>query len=106
MSEFDFRDYLSAIVTHYSNQRHLYTLTDVSLPLEARSVEREEEGREKRVEQFPVLAGLRRYALGDDREHVLLAGRLGSGKSMALRQSENFCYLRDSFLMWRLALAP
>jgi predicted NACHT family NTPase len=86
MSEFDFRNYLSAIVTHYSNQRHLYTLTDVLLPLEARSVEREEDDREKRVEQFPVLAGLRRYALGDDREHVLLAGRPGSGKSTALRQ--------------------
>jgi predicted NACHT family NTPase len=49
-------------------------------------VEREEEVREKRVEQFPVLAGLRKYALGDEREHVLLAGRPGSGKSTALRQ--------------------
>ncbi|NJM49155.1 MAG: signal transduction protein with Nacht domain protein, partial [Alkalinema sp. RU_4_3] len=46
------------------------------------------EGRaeERRVEQFPVLEGLRRYALGEEREHVLLAGRPGSGKSMALRQ--------------------
>jgi hypothetical protein len=32
------------------------------------------------------LEGLRRYALGEEREHVLLAGRPGSGKSMALRQ--------------------
>jgi HEAT repeat protein len=86
MSEFDFQPYLRAIVAHYSNQRHLYTLTDVLLPLEARSVEREEDDREKRVEQFPVLAGLRRYAIGDEREHVLLAGRPGSGKSTALRQ--------------------
>jgi hypothetical protein len=45
-------------------------------------------------------------AIGDEREHVLLAERPGSGKSTALRQSENFCYLRDSFLMWRLTLAP
>jgi HEAT repeat protein/energy-coupling factor transporter ATP-binding protein EcfA2 len=86
MSEFDFQPYLSAIVAHYANQRHLYTLTDALLPLEARSVEREEDDREKRVEQFPVLAGLRRYAIGDAREHVLLAGRPGSGKSTALRQ--------------------
>ncbi len=86
MSEFDFHDYLSAIALHYGQQRDLYTLTDALLPLEARSVERAEQGREQRVEQFPVLAGLQRYALGDDREHVLLAGRPGSGKSTALRQ--------------------
>jgi hypothetical protein len=49
------------------------------LPLEARSVEWEEESGEKRVEQFPVLAGLRQYAIGDEREHVLLAKRPGSG---------------------------
>ncbi len=69
-------------------------------------MEREEDDLEKRMEQFPVLAGLRRYALGDDREHVLLAGRPGSGKSTALRQSGNFCYLRNGFQMWLLALAP
>jgi energy-coupling factor transporter ATP-binding protein EcfA2 len=86
MSDFDFQDYLSAIALHYGQQRDLYTLTDALLPLEARSVEREEDDREKRVEQFPVLAGLRKYALGDGREHVLLAGRPGSGKSTALRQ--------------------
>jgi hypothetical protein len=63
MSEFDFQPYLSAIVAHYANQRHLYTLTDALLPLEARSVEREEDDREKWVEQFPVLAGLRRYVV-------------------------------------------
>jgi hypothetical protein len=77
------------------------------LPLEARSVEWEEESGEKRVEQFPVLAGLRQYAIGDEREHVLLAKRPGSGKSTALRQSDgNFCYLRNSFPMWFSALAP
>jgi HEAT repeat protein len=86
MSEFDFQPYLSAIARHYGQQRHLYTLTDALLPLEARSVEREEDDREQRVEEFPVLAGLRKYALGDEREHVLLAGRPGSGKSTALWQ--------------------
>ncbi len=94
MSEFDFQDYLRTIVQHYAQQRHLYTLTDVLLPLEARwsptdqrsTVEEKKEGQDKKIEQFPVLAGLRRYALGDEREHVLLAGRPGSGKSTALRQ--------------------
>jgi predicted NACHT family NTPase len=86
MPDFDFQPYLNAIVDRYSLQRDLYTPTDALLPLEARSVEREEGDREKRVEQFPVLAGLRRFALGENREHVLLAGRPGSGKSTALRQ--------------------
>jgi energy-coupling factor transporter ATP-binding protein EcfA2 len=86
MLDFDFQPYLSAIVDRYSLQRDLYTPTDALLPLEARSVECEEAGQAKRVEQFPVLAGLRQYALGDKREHVLLAGRPGSGKSTALRQ--------------------
>jgi HEAT repeat protein len=87
MSEFDFKPYLSAIATHYSKDGNLYTPTDALLPLEVRSVAREEqEGREKEVEQWPVLEGLRKYAIGDQREHVLLAGRPGSGKSTALRQ--------------------
>lgn len=93
-SEIDFQPYLRAIANHYTQQRDLYTPTDALLPLEARSVERQEgedrqEGenrQEKKVEQFPVLAGLRKYALGEKREHVLLAGRPGSGKSTALRQ--------------------
>ncbi|NJM57492.1 MAG: hypothetical protein HC857_08710 [Synechococcales cyanobacterium RU_4_20] len=63
-SEFDFRPYLNAIATHYSKDGNFYTPTDALLPLEARSVEQEQEGREQRVEEFPVLAGLRKYALG------------------------------------------
>jgi energy-coupling factor transporter ATP-binding protein EcfA2 len=85
MSE-QFQDYLSAIVLHYAKDDRFYTPTDTLLPL-VRSVERQgKEDQEKRVEQFPVLEGLRRYALGERREHVLLAGRPGSGKSTALRQ--------------------
>ena len=86
--EIDFQPYLKAIVNHYDQQRDLYTPTDALLPLEARSVERQEgeDRQEKKVEQFLVLAGLRKYALGEKREHVLLAGRPGSGKSTALRQ--------------------
>jgi HEAT repeat protein len=88
MSEFDFKLYLSAIATLYSKDGNLYTPTDaLLLPLEVRSVAREEqEGREKKVEQWPVLEGLRRYAIGEEQEHVLLVGRPGSGKSTALRQ--------------------
>ncbi|HEY9819071.1 MAG TPA: trypsin-like peptidase domain-containing protein, partial [Candidatus Obscuribacterales bacterium] len=88
IGKIDFQPYLQAVVSHYSQQRHLYTPTDALLPLEARSVERQEgeDRQKKKVEQFPVLAGLRKYALGEKREHVLLAGRPGSGKSTALRQ--------------------
>jgi HrpA-like RNA helicase len=87
MSDFDFQPYLSAIVVHYAKDDRFYTPTDALLPLEVRTVERQEkEGQEKRVEQFPVLEGLRKYALGERREHVLVAGRPGSGKSTAGRQ--------------------
>jgi HEAT repeat protein/energy-coupling factor transporter ATP-binding protein EcfA2 len=87
MSDFDFQPYLSAIALHYAKDDRFYTPTDALLPLEVRAVERQEKAdQEKRVEQFPVLEGLRRYALGEEREHVLLAGRPGSGKSTALRQ--------------------
>jgi hypothetical protein len=34
--------------------------------------DREERGFEQKAEQFPVLAGLRQYAIGEKREHVLL----------------------------------
>jgi HEAT repeat protein len=88
MSEFDFQPYLSAIALHYAKDDRFYTPTDALLLLEVQTVvEREEKAdQEKRVEQFPVLEGLRKYAIGDGREHVLLAGRPGSGKSTALRQ--------------------
>jgi HEAT repeat protein/energy-coupling factor transporter ATP-binding protein EcfA2 len=88
----DFQPYREAVIDHYSQQCHLYTPTDALLPLEARSVERQaqDEGQkqqpEKMGEPFPVLDGLRKYALGTKREHVLLAGRPGSGKSTTLRQ--------------------
>jgi HEAT repeat protein/energy-coupling factor transporter ATP-binding protein EcfA2 len=87
-SAIDFQPYLRAIAHLYSQQNALYTPTDALLLLEARSVEQQDTQRsqERQVEQFPVLTGLRKYALGEDREHVLLAGRPGSGKSTALKQ--------------------
>jgi energy-coupling factor transporter ATP-binding protein EcfA2 len=95
MPDFDFQPYLDFVQRHYSETQGLYTPTDAVLPLKVQSVEKndrtsgEQENDRKssrKVEQLPVLDGLRKYALGDDREHVLLAGRPGSGKSMALRQ--------------------
>jgi energy-coupling factor transporter ATP-binding protein EcfA2 len=83
----DFEPYLTAIARLYSQQNALYIPTDALLPLEARFVEQQDtqQQQERQVEQFPVLTGLRKYALGEKR-HVLLAGRPGSGKSTALKQ--------------------
>ncbi|MBD2325387.1 HEAT repeat domain-containing protein [Alkalinema sp. FACHB-956] len=89
----EFQRYREAVIRYYSQQRHLYTPTDALLPLEARSVERQtqNDGQERPVEKtveppLPVLVGLRQYALGEQPQHVLLAGRPGSGKSTTLRQ--------------------
>jgi energy-coupling factor transporter ATP-binding protein EcfA2 len=91
--------YLEAVIDHYSKQRdwhtsrNCYTPTDAILPLSVQTVKcrerqdgRDEPQPEKKVEKFPVLGGLRKCALGEEREHVLLAGRPGSGKSTALQQ--------------------
>ncbi len=95
MPDFDFQPYLDFVQRNYSESQSLYTPTDAVLPLKVQSVEKVdrtsgEEGNDRQLsqknEQFLVLDGLRKYALGDDREHVLLAGRPGSGKSMALQQ--------------------
>jgi HEAT repeat protein/energy-coupling factor transporter ATP-binding protein EcfA2 len=90
-ADIDFQPYLEAVIRHYSQQRPCYTATDALLPLEAQceSQEREEDGPGQpapKVEEFAVLEGLRKYALGAQREHVLLSGRPGSGKSTALQQ--------------------
>ena len=95
MPDFDFQLYLEFVQRNYSESQSLYTPTDVVLPLKVQWVEKvdrtsgeEENDRQssQKIEQFLVLDGLRKYALGDDREHVILAGRPGSGKSMALQQ--------------------
>ncbi|NER78416.1 MAG: TIR domain-containing protein [Leptolyngbya sp. SIO1D8] len=79
--------------SRYQNVRDLYTETEALIPLEAEKIERKSEHPEhdvepaqKKVERFPVLAGLHKYALGRDRQHVLLAGRPGSGKSTTLKR--------------------
>ena len=94
---FDFQPYLAAIAHHYPQQRDWDTPTNALLPLDARVVQRQDrkttnsgvdsdDRSDDPVEQLPVLEGLRKYALGDNREHVLLTGRPGSGKSTVLQQ--------------------
>jgi predicted NACHT family NTPase len=89
----EFQPYLESICATYDKWWELYTLTDAqgrekmrsqsSAPFEfgltVQTVKKEEQQQEK-VERFPVLEGIRKYADG----HVLLVGRPGSGKSTAL----------------------
>jgi predicted NACHT family NTPase len=102
----DWDEYLRSVVSTYKDWWRLYTLTDAigqekpepepasvrwTMPFQfelmAQTVERKEpkqEGRREeereRIEHFPVLEGIRKYAA----DHVLLSGRPGSGKSTAL----------------------
>ncbi len=99
-AEVDFRRYLRSLTEEYRHWWEKYTLTDAlgrekrkekgRSPSEwnfdlmvqtARRQEPEEHQEEKeKIERFPVLEGLRKYA----KDHVLLVGRPGSGKSTAL----------------------
>ncbi|PSN18719.1 hypothetical protein C7271_11065 [filamentous cyanobacterium CCP5] len=91
----EFEKYLTFISRdrRYQDVRNLYTKTEALIPLEAETVERKPDRPEadieqvqKKVERFPVLEGLRKTALGRERQHVLLAGRPGSGKSTTLKR--------------------
>jgi predicted NACHT family NTPase len=89
MPDFDFQPYRDFVLLDGDKQRASYTPTDALLPLQVGMVAQREQtdsSQERTVEQLPVLEGLRKYALGDSREHVILAGRPGSGKSTALQQ--------------------
>lgn len=94
---FDFSGYLQAVCEddRYRKVHDLYTETEVLISLEAETVEQksatadgnhETESAPPKVERFPVLEGLRKYALGEKRQHLLLAGRPGSGKSTTLKR--------------------
>ncbi|PSB14473.1 NACHT domain-containing protein [Phormidesmis priestleyi ULC007] len=92
----DFQPYLESIRAAYAKWWQLYTLTDAQgkqrqskdvspffdFGLTVQTVKREErEEREaEKVERFPVLEGIRKYA----DQQVLLVGQPGSGKSRAL----------------------
>ena len=98
----DVQPYLNSVVTAYEKWRQYYTLTDAegkqrqqqeSAPIfdfglmvqTVPTQPQEQPGQKKEeVERFSVLDGLRKYALGDKPEPVLLMGRPGSGKSTAL----------------------
>jgi energy-coupling factor transporter ATP-binding protein EcfA2 len=93
MTDFDFQPYRDFVLRHYRKQPVLYTPTDVSLPLQVgmssqpdQRMDRTESLPKRTLELLPVLDGLRKYGLGDQKEHVLLSGRPGSGKSTALQQ--------------------
>ncbi|HBE16396.1 MAG TPA: hypothetical protein DEG17_17810 [Cyanobacteria bacterium UBA11149] len=91
MVDVDFSPYLEFVRTspRYRETLSRYTVTDaIDMVLEAQTVVREErEGGEfreqkQRVERFPVLEGLQKYASN----HVLLLGKPGSGKSTTLKR--------------------
>jgi energy-coupling factor transporter ATP-binding protein EcfA2 len=94
MSDFDFQPYQDFILRHHEQQQTSYTPTDVLLPLQVGTLVKGEQQLEKdpeappehQEERLSVLEGLCKYALGDKKEHVILAGRPGSGKSTALKQ--------------------
>jgi HEAT repeat protein len=104
----DFSAYLDALCDRYQRWQILYTLTDVEGQQELQEKLENQPGQwdspfdfglvvqtavrdegapnrgtgreEEKVERFPVLEGIRKYA----QNHVLLVGRPGSGKSTAL----------------------
>jgi HEAT repeat protein len=90
----DFSDYLQFVLTdpRHCGNNSFYTATDALLNLEAEVVQKDEaqaEGEQrtqKQIERLPVLEMLRKYGLGGEREHLLLAGKPGSGKSTTLRR--------------------
>ncbi len=86
----NFSDYLRFVCSdrRYCDPRSLYTATDALLCLEAQTAKQPKTSEipHQQIEQFPVIVGLRKYALGEKREHTLLAGRPGSGKSTTLKQ--------------------
>jgi DNA polymerase III delta prime subunit len=88
--------YLQFVLTdpRYCGNNSFYTATDALLTLEAEVVKKEEtqaEGEQrtqKQIERLPVVEMLRKYGLGEKREHLLLAGKPGSGKSTTLRRTQ------------------
>jgi HEAT repeat protein len=92
MSDFDFQPYRDFILLDGDRQQALYTPTDALLPLQVGIIAQQElrdqiqSSPARAVEKLPVLDGLRKYALGEKRKHVILSGRPGSGKSTALQQ--------------------
>ena len=106
-SSVEFQPYLDSIIHHYGKWQRLYTLTDAEgrkaeedeetpffdFGLMVQSVAKAKPGEsldiskklQDKIERSEVLAGLRqRIAADQEKPHVLLIGRPGSGKSTAL----------------------
>jgi HEAT repeat protein len=77
--------YLQFVLTdpRHCGKNSFYTETDALLKLEPEIAKREERNN-KQPERLPVLEMLRKYGLGAQREHLLLAGKPGFGKSTTL----------------------
>ncbi|NJK77400.1 MAG: hypothetical protein HC942_30105 [Microcoleus sp. SU_5_6] len=106
----DFQSYLCAIRQHYAYWWEKYAVTDVqgrerlkapekpaspfdfglmvqTVTQDGARQEKPEAPQEKpqeKIERFPVLKGLRKYAFDEKTRQLLLVGRPGSGKSTAL----------------------
>jgi hypothetical protein len=91
-SSSEFQTYLEKITQKYQ-QSNMYTLTDaegkifdVGLMVQTWQPQQRQgipgDGKQEKIERFPVLEGIRKYAAN----HVLLVGKPGSGKSTALQR--------------------
>ena len=93
-AEICFDAYLKSLVSKYKRSQDCYTQTDATnlfdFGLMVQTIQEKKEHQESqdseqeesKIERFPVLDGIRKYA----DEHVLLVGRPGSGKSTALQK--------------------
>jgi HEAT repeat protein len=81
----NFSDYLNFVITdpRYCERNSFYTETDALLKLEPEIAKREERNNNQ-PERLPVLEMLRKYGLGEQLKHLLLAGKPGFGKSTTL----------------------
>jgi DNA polymerase III delta prime subunit len=87
MADVDFASYLRSILKDPRYCELCYVEPDAFLNLEEQTIKRKKsDSQEAKIEYFPVLKGLKKYALGQQRHHILLAGRPGSGKSTTLKR--------------------
>jgi hypothetical protein len=87
MAAVDFAIYLRSILKDPHYCELCYVEPDAFLNLKEQTIKRKKsDSQEAKIEYFPVLKGLKKYALGQQRHHILLAGRPGSGKSTTLKR--------------------
>lgn len=87
MAAVDFAIYLRSVLEDRRYDDLCYIEPDAFLNLEEQTNKRKKlDSQEAKIEYFPVLKGLKKYALGQQRHHILLAGKPGSGKSTTLKR--------------------